>query len=63
MIMNKITTEDISSFIAYLKNKECKGSKSYNKTTEEIDPLASSTVFRYFTILTAGFPDAKNGNT
>ena len=58
-IMSEIVSEDIDNFIDHLSKKPCKGSKSYGKNPDEIPTLGSATVKKCYSILTAGFPIAK----
>jgi integrase len=58
-IMSTIMAEDIDNFLDYLSRKPCSGSASYRKTPEDTPTLASGTVKKCYTVLTAGFPTAK----
>jgi Integrase len=58
-VMNLITSEDIDDFLDLLSRKPCRGSKSYGKSPKKVPVLASASIKKCYTILTAGFGDAK----
>lgn len=61
-VMSSITSSAIDSFIDYLYQKPCRGSKSYGKRASEIPKLSSGTVKKCYNILTLGFETAKRWN-
>ena len=61
-VMSTITAEEIDDFIDFLSRKPCIGSKSYHKSPEKVPTLASGSVKKCYTVLTAGFSDAKKWN-
>lgn len=58
-IINNITTADIDDWLDQLSKTPCRGSKSYNRAKNEIPTLSSSSIKKCYSILTAGFPYAK----
>jgi integrase len=58
-VMSTITAEEIDEFVDFLSKKPCKGNKSYRKNPGDIPTLASGSVKKCYTVLTAGFPLAK----
>jgi integrase len=58
-VMSTITAEEIDEFVDFLSKKPCKGNKSFRKNPGDIPTLASGTVKKCYTVLTAGFPLAK----
>ena len=57
--MSTISSEDIDNFLDYLSKKPCKGPKSFRKNPTDVPTLASSSVKKCYTVLTAGFTTAK----
>ena len=58
-VMSSITSEDIDNFLDSLSQKPCKGFKSNQQNPEDIPTLASSAIYKCYTILMAGFSTAK----
>ena len=58
IIMSTITAEDIDDFLDSLTMKPCGGSKAY-RGNDYVETLSSATVKKCYTVLTAGFSDAK----
>lgn len=58
IIMSTITAEDIDDFLDSLTMKPCGGSKAY-RGNDYVETLSSATVKKCYTVLTAGFLDAK----
>ena len=58
VVMSTITSEDIDDFLDSLTMKPCSGSKAY-RGDDYVETLSSSSVKKCYTVLTAGFPDAK----
>lgn len=58
VVMSTITSEDIDDFLDSLTMKPCSGSKAY-RGDDDVETLSSSSVKKCYTVLTAGFPDAK----
>lgn len=58
-VMSSITPQAIDDFIDYLRQKPCRGSKSYGKKATEIPTLSSPTIKKCYNILMLGFPTAK----
>lgn len=58
-IFSTITTADIDDWLDQLSQTPCSGSKSYHKAKNEIPTLSSSSIKKFYNILIAGFPYAK----
>lgn len=58
-IMSHITSEEIDDFLDALSRKPCKGAKSYGKSPQNIPLLSSGSIKKCYTVLTAGFADAR----
>jgi len=57
--MSTITANDIDMFIDHLMRKKCGGSKSYNKSADEVPTLSSGSVKKVYDVLKAALPVAK----
>lgn len=57
--MSSITPQAIDDFIDYLRQKPCRGRKSYGKKASDIPTLSSPTIKKCYNILMLGFPTAK----
>lgn len=58
IVMSTITAEDVDDFLDGLTMKPCSGSKAY-RGNDYVETLSSATVKKCYTVLTAGFKDAK----
>lgn len=57
-VMSEITSRDIDDFVDHLSQKQCRGTKRYSMTREEIPTLASATVRKVFNLVKTAFMTA-----
>jgi len=59
-IVSTIKSEDLDLFVEHLEQTKCRGSKSYNKSAEEVPNLKASTIVKVIHTLNASLRTAEN---